>query len=94
VRNRADSPGIGPLFDVNTVCQVDVVAVGMEHLEVVRQFVSSCESCCSSASLSLDYILDSVTGRDPSITEYLLPELIPCPSCGSPIDVKTRVTVG
>jgi hypothetical protein len=93
VRNRADSPGIGPLFDLTMISQVDVVAVSEEHLLLARQFVSSCESCCPTASCSFDYVLDEVTGLNPG-TEYLLPELFPCPSCGAPIDAKTSVNVG
>lgn len=93
VRNRADSPGIGPLFDLTMISQVEVVAVSEEHLQFARQFVTSCELCCSAASFSFDYVLDEVTGLDPA-TEYLLPELFPCPSCGAPIDAKTRVIVG
>jgi hypothetical protein len=53
--------------------------------------LAGCEHCCEEAEISLDYILDDVTGCDPQITEYLLCHSTTCPECFSEVTEKTLV---
>jgi hypothetical protein len=48
--------------------------------------IASCEACAPDlADVSIDFVLDCLTGCDPTVTDYELVEPVRCPRCGSPI---------
>jgi len=65
--------------------------VALDDLLAAQSYVTACESCFADAQLSFDYVLDAMTGCDPTATEYLLQKPAMCPRCGSQIAPKTRI---
>jgi hypothetical protein len=53
--------------------------------------INGCESCVETAELPFDYILDALTGSDPSVTDYVLEVPARCLQCGAEINEKTLV---
>ena len=54
--------------------------------------VISCEACCrEDADFPFDWVLDHVTGRRGSETDYVLKAPAKCPNCGRDILEKTLV---
>ena len=72
-------------------CYCHVGAIDPVLLARAQDAISSCESCNQDAELPFDWILDEVTGRDGSNTDYFLTEPARCPRCGSSIVEKTLV---
>ena len=69
-----------------------VVIVGERTLTKARSFLLGCESCDSDAEFPFDWVLDEVTGADPTLTDYLVDYgLLSCPWCGALITEKTLV---
>ena len=68
-----------------------ILALGANTIRRAQGAISSCESCNQDAELPFDWILDEVTGRDGSNTDYFLTEPARCPRCGSSIVEKTLV---
>ena len=93
MKSQADSLRASELLDFRSTQQTSLVVVSEVHARCAAEFVCACEACNPGANLSFDYILDGVTNLDPTSTEYILSELIPCPACGAKIDTKTLVTV-
>ena len=55
-------------------------------VRLAEQHIDSCEACTSDlAEVPFDYILDSITGCDPEVTDYVLPEPAHCPRCSGVI---------
>ena len=82
--------------DPSTVTPVDapnIVLLQPSLVRLAQHFVEACESCNRDAQLSFDYVLDELTGCDPTITEYQFSEQPFCWACGSPLHPKTRVVV-
>ena len=77
-------------FDLRTV-----VLVGSETLRQAVRLIASCEFCSPDvAGLSFDYILDRITGNDPTVTDYLLEECgARCPQCSRGLTEKTLVQI-
>ncbi len=73
--------------------ELDIVLVDENILEEVEQYVCACEHCAENAATALDYLLDALTGCDPTITTYLMRRPARCPSCSSRITEKTLVAV-
>jgi hypothetical protein len=71
--------------------EIHILAIGAITIRRAQDAISSCESCNQDAELPFDWILDDVTGRDGSTTDYLLTEPARCPRCGSSIMEKTLV---
>ena len=72
---------------------VKIVLIGEStHVETER-FLFGCQTCSLNATLTLDYILDALTGCDPALTEYLMARTLRCPSCHGEIREKTLVVV-
>jgi len=55
-------------------------------------WVSGCEHCSEYALIRFDYILDALTGADPT-TEYIMCRPPRCPRCRLRITEKTRVVL-
>jgi hypothetical protein len=69
----------------------DVVLVDESVLREAQGFVAGCGQCYPSAEMTFDYILDEVTGCDPTSTEYVLCHPAKCPRCAREITEKTLV---
>jgi len=70
---------------------IHILALGAITIRRAQDSVSSCEVCNRDAELPFDWILDEITGRDGSTTDYFLTEPARCPRCGSTIIEKTLV---
>jgi len=72
-----------------------VVLLGPDTLRQAVRLVAACESCSPEASLSFDYVLDGVTGNDPTVTDYLLAASsgARCPRCHRELTERTRVEI-
>ena len=70
---------------------IHILALGAVTIRRAQDAISSCEACNKDAELPFDWILDEVTGRDGSTTDYFLTEPAKCPRCGSIIMEKTLV---
>jgi len=72
----------------------NVILPGPETLRQAVTLVSACESCSPEAGLSFEYVLDGVTGNDPTRTDYLLaPAGARCPQCHGGLTEKTLVEI-
>src|SRR5262249_14514895 len=60
-------------------------------LTQAKQKIEGCEHCCPDAEITLDYILDEITGCNPQYTEYILSRPTNCPSCLHEVTEKTLV---
>ena len=70
---------------------INIVAVSAATIRRAQEAISSCEACNNDAELPFDWILDEVTGRDGSSTDYFLTEPAKCPRCGGSVIEKTLV---
>jgi len=70
-----------PLWRKTTPVSVDVTT-----LRFAEQQIESCESCePDEAQIPFDYLLDELTGCDPEVTDYVLPEPARCPRCSAEV---------
>jgi hypothetical protein len=58
-----------------------IVLIAMDQIGRLQTMIESCEHCNPRAEISFDSVLDGVTGRDPSVTDYILESPAHCPSC-------------
>jgi hypothetical protein len=82
--------------EVSTTTEIerlDIILVNETRLREAQQWVSGCEKCTEDAAITFDYLLDAVTGCNPTNTEYLMRRPISCPECSNPIKEKTLVAV-
>jgi hypothetical protein len=84
----APMPDLTPCSD-----DVNVVLINEQLLCEVQTFISGCERCSATAQMTLDYILDAVTGHDPSVTEYVMCRPATCSRCKREVTEKTLVAV-
>jgi len=62
------------------------VLLAAEAVRDAEQQMTACESCTpDEAEIPVDYIFDGLTGCDPEITDYILPEPMHCPKCGAEV---------
>ena len=62
--------------------QQNVILVDAATLRESEKRIESCERCHpDDADIPFDWILDRVTGSDPSVTDYILEEPAKCPNC-------------
>jgi hypothetical protein len=75
-------------------CEIErqVVYIDERTLSEVMSFVSGCSRCACTPELTLDYVLDTLTGNGPA-TVYVLPGLAACSRCGHEIDRATFIRV-
>ena len=72
--------------------QTDIVMIDEEILSEAEHFVEGCECCCSeSAEYAFDQILDSLTGCDPTKTDYIMTRPAKCPRCHNEVTEKSLV---
>ena len=61
-------------------------------LRKAEKLIESCEHCNDDAAeIPFNAILDSVTGSDPSVTDYILEQPAKCPHCRREVLEKTLV---
>jgi len=71
--------------------QQNVVLIDAATLQKAQPIIASCKVCSEEAELPFDYILDRLTGSDPSVTDYVLEVAARCLQCGAEITEKTLV---
>lgn len=71
--------------------KVDIVLIDARVSLKAQEYLKACEQCAAHAAMPFDYLLDAVTGCDPSLTEYLMCLAGRCPSCNGEIFEKTLV---
>jgi hypothetical protein len=76
-----------------SVEEIEIVFLDESFLAEAEQCLFACEYCAENAVIALDYLLDVLTGCDPTVTEYLMCRPACCPSCSSQITEKTLVVV-
>jgi len=69
----------------------NVLFLEADAIHQAESIIKSCESCNPSAKTPFDWILDKLTGRDPSVTDYILAETAECPNCTQEVTEKTLV---
>jgi len=72
--------------------QLQVVLIAIDPIGRLQTMIESCEHCDSSAEIPFDRVLDGVTGREPSVTDYILESPAQCPVCRSKVTEKTLVS--
>jgi DNA-directed RNA polymerase subunit RPC12/RpoP len=75
-----------------SVEETDVVFVDKETLAEAEDFLAACEHCDPArAEISFDQVLDSLTGCDPTVTEYVICHAARCPHCRHEVMEKTLI---
>jgi hypothetical protein len=70
----------------------NVILIEAVTLREAERLIESCEHCHpDDADIPFDWILDHVTGSDPSVTDYVLEQSAKCPNCRREILEKTLV---
>jgi hypothetical protein len=49
-----------------------IVLVDAATLQTAQRMIAGCEACSEDAETPFDHVLDSLTGSDPSVTDYVL----------------------
>jgi hypothetical protein len=75
-----------PTWEESTIVLVDETVVAE-----AEQYIAGCEQCNDKAEIAFDYLLDELTGCDPTVTEYLVARTPKCPRCAHRITEKTLV---
>jgi len=78
-------------FYVPNLEETNFVFVDDNVLTQAKRNIEGCENCCPDAEITLDYILDEITGCDPQYTEYILSRPTTCPVCFHEVTEKTLV---
>jgi hypothetical protein len=72
--------------------QQNVTLIETVTLREAERLIESCEACNpETAQIPFDYILDWITGSDPSVTHCILGEPAKCPNCRREILEKTLI---
>ena len=71
--------------------QQNIVLIDAATVRQAQQLVAGCEACTEDAEFLFEYILDQMTGSDPSVTDYVLEVPARCLQCGAEINEKTLV---
>jgi ribosomal protein L37AE/L43A len=72
---------------------IDIVLVDETTVERAEEWITACEHCSENAPHAMDYLLDALTGCDPTVTEYVMYRPACCPFCTSSITEKTSISV-
>jgi len=71
--------------------QAEFVLIDPSTAERAALDVAGREGCSEQADIPFDWILDRITGRDPSITDYVMKTSARCPYCRREIAEKTLI---
>ena len=89
---KAECRGLPTRIYEPPLMETDVVFVDEPQLLEAVQFISGCEHCApDTAEITFDYLLDEVTGCDPTVTEYVICHSARCPRCHREIVEKTLI---
>jgi hypothetical protein len=69
----------------------EIVLVDGSVLRRAEACIFRCEHCTEDAEITFDYVLDAVTGCDPTVTHYMLYRPAKCPHCDHDVTEKTLV---
>jgi len=58
-----------------------------------QDWISACEHCVGHALIAFNYLLDVVTGCDPTRTRHLMRRTAECPRCGHEVRERTLVVM-
>jgi hypothetical protein len=72
--------------------EIPIALVDETLVALAEEWLSACERCAENAVVSLDYVLDALTGSDPN-TEYVMRRPARCPLCLGEITEKTMVAL-
>jgi hypothetical protein len=84
---KPSSPSRFPIEDIN------IVLIDENNLIKAQNCIAACEYCAENASITFDYLLDALTGSDPTVTDYLLCRPAQCPSCFCNLSEKSQIVV-
>jgi hypothetical protein len=73
--------------------KIEVIAPGNDSLFKAQDRVVGCEECDPSASCPFGAVLDQVTHRQDSLTDYILCEPAKCGRCGASVIESTLVVL-
>src|SRR5215831_18975922 len=85
---------MGDLIKGAETSAYNIVLLNESELSEAQAFVVACEFCSSMAQIPFDYLLDAITGCDPSVTEYVMSHRMKCPRCFCGLTEKTLVVAG
>lgn len=74
-----------------SLLETDLVLIDEDTLLEAQSLMAACEHCDGDAEITFDYLLDAVTGCDPSRTEYLMYRRAKCPQCFREVTEKDLV---
>jgi hypothetical protein len=78
---RMTNREVYPVWRNTTPVLIDAVT-----LRRAEELIASCEECMPDfAEVPFDYVLDSLTGCDPEVTDYVLSKSASCPKCGNAV---------
>jgi hypothetical protein len=61
--------------------------IDIETVRKAEREIASCEACTpDEAEVPIEFVLDCITGSDPSVTDYELAEPARCPRCGAAVE--------
>lgn len=70
----------------------NIILIDSKTRRQAERLIFDCQSCTPMyAHIPFDTVLDSITGNDPAVTDYILNEPARCPRCKGPILEKTLV---
>jgi hypothetical protein len=86
---RIEAP---PVYFEPNLEETDVVFVDEPTLLEAQSFIAGCEHCePDRAEIGFDQVLDSITGCDPTVTEYVICRPARCSQCNHNVMEKTLV---
>ena len=71
--------------------ETEIHLVNEDTFYEAQSLLLSCEHCAPDAEVSFDFLIDELTGCDPTRTEYVLPRVARCPHCGHSVTEKTLI---
>ena len=71
--------------------ELDIILVGEVTIIELESCLRGCQFCVSNATLLLHYLLDALTGCDPTSAVYLLARPASCPCCSGAVLEQTLV---
>jgi len=86
-------PTMDPNRFLDLLPKVEVIATSNDSLFMAQKLVVGCEECDPEPNRPFSAVLDQVTHRQDSITDYIICEPAKCGRCGAPIIETTLVAV-
>ena len=71
--------------------ETNIVLVDEDILSKAEKWILACDQCSNIAELSFEQLLDSITGCNPSTTDYLMRRTVRCPCCNREVAEKSLI---